>query len=74
MDWMGVDIENEISFQVRYCSKLFKEDSVRLMADRYTVLIESVLNNNPQCEINELEYSTAIEKELSQVQKVAFDF
>jgi amino acid adenylation domain-containing protein len=74
MDWMGVDIGDEISFHVRYCSKLFKEDSVRLMADRYIVLIESVLNNNPQCEIKELEYSTAIEKVLSQVQKVAFDF
>jgi len=44
------------------------------MTDRYSILIESVLNNNSYCKIKELETGTAIDKELSQVQKVAFDF
>jgi hypothetical protein len=74
MDWVGVDKGDEISFTVMYCSKLFKEDSVRLMADRYLILIDSVLNNTPQSELKELEYSTAIEKKLSRVQEVTFDF
>jgi hypothetical protein len=44
------------------------------MADRYLILIDSVLNNTPQSELKELEYSTAIEKKLSRVQEVTFDF
>ena len=72
MDWVGVDTGDDISFTVTYCTKLFKEDSVRFMADRYVALIDSVLNNTPLCKLKELEFSTAIEKELSQVTDVTF--
>jgi acyl transferase domain-containing protein/acyl carrier protein len=72
MDWVGVDTGDDISFTVTYCSKLFKEDSVRFMAERFVALIDSVLNNTPLCKLNELEYSTAVEKELSRVPDVTF--
>ncbi len=73
MDWVGVDTGDDISFTVTYCSKLFEEKSVRFMSDRYVSLIDSVLNNTPLSKLKELEYRTAIEKELSQVPDVTFN-
>jgi hypothetical protein len=74
MDWVGVDTGDDISFTVTYCTGLFKEESVQIMAERFKALIESVLDNGLQCKIKELEYRTAIEKELNRVQEVTINF
>jgi hypothetical protein len=74
MDWVGVDTGDDISFTVMYCTRLFKQESVQLMANRYVALVESVLSNGPQALIKTLDFRTVVEEELDRVEEVTFNF
>jgi iturin family lipopeptide synthetase B len=74
MDWVGIDNGDDISFNVMYCTRLFKDESIQLMANRYLALIESVLSNGPQTHIKALDFRTVVEEELDRVEEVTFNF
>ncbi len=57
----------------QYSTALFKRKTIELMKERFLTLMENILNN-PAVKIRDLDYTTAIEKEMKQVEKVEFDF
>jgi fengycin family lipopeptide synthetase D len=71
LDWIGFESEQDLSFSVTYCSKLFARESIELMADEFLTLIGSVINNT-QSRIKDLDYTASIEKELNKVERIKF--
>jgi tyrocidine synthetase-3 len=56
-----------------YSTQLFKEETVRLMSERFLTLIRGVVEH-PHYKIKDLDYRTGAEKELGQVADVEFGF
>jgi non-ribosomal peptide synthetase component F len=57
----------------QYCTALFKPDTIRLMIERFRILIGEILAN-PSAEIRNLDYLLPLEREMKQMQHVEFDF
>lgn len=71
----GMKSKNRVFFSIMYSTKLFERETIELWRYRFLVLIESVLKN-VKCKIKDLDFTTALEKELkkSKHQDVDFDF
>ncbi|MCK4258362.1 MAG: amino acid adenylation domain-containing protein [Halanaerobiales bacterium] len=56
-----------------YSTELFKEETIELMKERFIILLRSILDNTDY-RIEDLEYRTSLEQELSDVIDLDFDF
>jgi tyrocidine synthetase-3 len=68
-----IDTPAEIVGSWQYCSALFKAGAIELMKERFLVLVQDIIDNRDK-KISELDYMVPVEKELSQVEDVEFEF
>lgn len=64
---------DEILCCIQFNTALFRRKTVELMTERFLTLMENVLND-PKAKIQDLGHAIPIEKEMSKVEKVEFDF
>ena len=72
LDWVGRESEDRIDFTITYCTKLYREETVKFMAACYLVLIDSIINNE-KSKIKDLNYST-FEKKIEKNKNIDFNF
>jgi non-ribosomal peptide synthetase component F len=72
-DWLGVETAEGIDFTAAYSTELFKPETVELMIEGFLKLTASVVVN-PQAKIKELDCRTSFQKELKEVENIAFNF
>ena len=55
-----------------YCTRLFKQETIELMKERFLILTQNILNN-PNAAIQDLDMALPIEHEIAQKEEIGFD-
>lgn len=65
-------IENELLCVIQYNTALFEPGTIKLMKERFLILMRSILNN-PRAKIQDLEFAVPIEKEMRTIDEIEID-
>jgi amino acid adenylation domain-containing protein len=71
--FQAYETKNELLCCFQYNTTLFRRKTIELMKERFSTLMESILNN-PKAKIQDLDYTLPVEKEMRKVEEVEFDF
>jgi amino acid adenylation domain-containing protein len=67
------ETNNKLLCCFQYNTTLFRWKTIDLMKKRFLTLMESIIHN-PKAKIRDLDYALPVEKEMSKVEQVQFDF
>jgi fengycin family lipopeptide synthetase D len=71
--FQAFEIKEELLCCFQFNTALFRRKTIELLKERFLILMENILND-PTVKIQDLDYAIPIEKEMSKVEEVEFDF
>jgi amino acid adenylation domain-containing protein len=73
MDWLGVELKAQFYFKVAYSTSLYRKETIELMTSQFQTLIRNVVVNSGN-RLEDIDYRTQVEREMSDIQEMEFNF